>query len=69
MGMHAGQLTVSPRTVRELVDEQFPRWRQLPIRKACSSGTVNAIFRIGAQLAARFPRRTLERIQASTSPA
>jgi aminoglycoside phosphotransferase (APT) family kinase protein len=55
--MHAGQLTVSPGTVRELVDEQFPRWRQLPIRKVCSSGTVNAIFRIGAQLAARFPLR------------
>ncbi len=55
--MHADQLTVSLGTVRELVDEQFPRWRRLPIRKVHSSGTVNAIFRIGGQFAARFPLR------------
>ena len=53
--MHAGQLTVSPQMVRELVDEQFPGWRGLPITGITSSGTVNAIFRIGDELAARFP--------------
>jgi aminoglycoside phosphotransferase (APT) family kinase protein len=53
--MHANQLTVSPETVRRLVDEQFPEWRSLPIRRVPSQGTVNAIFRIGDQLAARFP--------------
>ncbi|MBC6445769.1 aminoglycoside phosphotransferase family protein [Actinokineospora xionganensis] len=68
--MHAGQLTVSPETVRELVDEQFPQWRGLPVRRFPSEGTVNAIFRVGGRLAARFPlnpsdvesaRRELER--------
>jgi aminoglycoside phosphotransferase (APT) family kinase protein len=53
--MHADQLTVSLRTVRELVDEQFPEWRGLRIRSIASQGTVNAIFRIGKRLAARFP--------------
>jgi aminoglycoside phosphotransferase (APT) family kinase protein len=53
--MHAGQLEVSPETVRELVDEQFPRWRGLGIKVVDSPGTVNAIFRIGGQFAARFP--------------
>ena len=53
--MHAGQLTVSAEMVRALVDEQFPRWRGLAIRGVSSSGTVNAIFRIGDRLAARFP--------------
>ncbi len=53
--MHVGQLTVSVRTVRELVDEQFPEWRGLPIRDIGSRGTVNALFRIGDQLVARFP--------------
>jgi aminoglycoside phosphotransferase (APT) family kinase protein len=43
--------------VRELVDEQFPRWRDLPVKAVESPGTVNAIFRIGGQLAARFPLR------------
>ncbi|MBF6328080.1 aminoglycoside phosphotransferase family protein [Nocardia transvalensis] len=53
--MHAGQLTVSPETVRELVDEQFPEWRDLPIRSVTGAGTVNAIFRIGDRFVARFP--------------
>ena len=53
--MHAGQVTVRPETVRRLVGEQFPEWRALPIRRVAASGTVNAIFRIGDRLAARFP--------------
>jgi aminoglycoside phosphotransferase (APT) family kinase protein len=53
--MHANQLTVSVETVRELVDAQFPRWRQLPISRIELMGTVNAIFRLGDGLAARFP--------------
>jgi aminoglycoside phosphotransferase (APT) family kinase protein len=53
--MHPGQLTVSVATVRALVDEQFPQWRHLPITAVQSEGTVNALFRIGPQLAARFP--------------
>jgi aminoglycoside phosphotransferase (APT) family kinase protein len=55
MQMHAGQLTVSTDAVRELVSLQFPRWQGLPVRAVVSHGTVNAIFRIGAGLAARFP--------------
>jgi aminoglycoside phosphotransferase (APT) family kinase protein len=53
--MHSGQLTVTAATVHELVDAQFPEWRTLPIRAVASQGTVNAIFRVGDQLAARFP--------------
>jgi aminoglycoside phosphotransferase (APT) family kinase protein len=53
--MHANQLAVSVETVRELIDKQFPEWRGLPIRSIASQGTVNAIFRIGDQFAARFP--------------
>ncbi|MGN9909603.1 aminoglycoside phosphotransferase family protein [Phytohabitans sp. LJ34] len=53
--MHADQLRVSPETVRELVEEQFPRWRGRPVQEVASAGTVNAIFRIGDDLAARFP--------------
>lgn len=53
--MHANQLSVPAETVRALVDEQFPRWRLLPVRVLATSGTVNAIFRVGERLAARFP--------------
>jgi aminoglycoside phosphotransferase (APT) family kinase protein len=53
--MHPGQLAISPGTVRELVDAQFPQWRALAIRPVDSAGTVNAIFRIGDHLVARLP--------------
>ena len=55
MDMHPGQLPVEPRTVRALVDEQFPQWRSLAVRRVASTGTVHALFRIGDGLAARFP--------------
>jgi len=53
--MHANQLSVPIAMVRELVDRQFPRWRDLPVRAVPSAGTVNALFRIGARFVARFP--------------
>ena len=53
--MHPDQLTIPLATVRKLVDAQFPRWRDLPIDRFASQGTVNALFRIGERLAARFP--------------
>jgi hypothetical protein len=33
---------------------QFPQWRGLPVRPVASHETVNAIFRVGAGLVARF---------------
>lgn len=53
--MHPGQLTVATETVRVLVAAQFCEWRNLRIRRIASTGTVNAIFRIGDALAGRFP--------------
>lgn len=55
MNMHAGQLSVPADMVRALVDQQFPQWRRLPVKQVASEGTVNAIFRVGEDLAARFP--------------
>ena len=55
--MHDDQLDVPVETVCALVSRQFPQWRRLPVRRVHASGTVNAIFRIGGELAARFPLR------------
>jgi aminoglycoside phosphotransferase (APT) family kinase protein len=55
MTMHADQLAISVTVVRDLIDGQFPRWRGLPVSRVASPGTVNAIFRIGDGLTARFP--------------
>ncbi|MGZ4687721.1 phosphotransferase [Oryzihumus sp.] len=55
MTMHAGQLHVDAQTVRRLIEVQFPQWRGLPVTELRTPGTVNAIFRMGDDLAARFP--------------
>jgi aminoglycoside phosphotransferase (APT) family kinase protein len=52
--MHQG-LAIAADTVWRLVNEQFPQWRRLPVREVSTVGTVNAIFRIGEHLVARFP--------------
>lgn len=68
--MHPDQLKVPVEVVHRLVDEQFPSWSGMPIKPVASLGTVNALFRIGEHLVARFPlqgddveetRRWLER--------
>lgn len=53
--MHENQLDVTVDVVRELVESQFPEWASLSIDRVASGGTVNAIFRVGEGLAARFP--------------
>jgi aminoglycoside phosphotransferase (APT) family kinase protein len=55
--MHDDQLEVGADTVRRLVTEQFPQWDKLAVREMPAAGTVNAIFRIGDEMAARFPLR------------
>ncbi|WP_436738660.1 aminoglycoside phosphotransferase family protein [Streptomyces sp. BBFR102] len=41
--------------VRRLVCAQFPEWAGLPVRRFPSGGTVNAMFRLGEELAVRLP--------------
>ncbi|MEU8228032.1 aminoglycoside phosphotransferase family protein [Actinoplanes sp. NPDC048967] len=55
--MHADQVDVGPADVAGLVAAQFPQWRDRPVRPVTSHGTVNALFRLGGDLVARFPLR------------
>jgi len=57
MAMHEDELAIHDDVVTALIAAQFPQWSHLPVRRVASSGTVNAIFRIGDGLAARFPLR------------
>lgn len=52
--MHEGQIELSTDDVAALIREQFPHWADHPIRAVESHGTVNALFRIGDDLVARF---------------
>jgi len=58
--MHDDEIDVSEEVARHLIGSQFPEWAQRPIRRIRSSGTVNAIFKIGDELAARFPLRAAD---------
>ncbi len=55
--MHDDELDIDTDVVRELIATQFPEWSGETLNRIHGSGTVNAIFRIGDRLAARFPLR------------
>lgn len=55
--MHIDELDVGVELVRQLVEAQFPQWAGLPIERVEQGGTVNAIFRLGDELAVRLPLR------------
>lgn len=67
MKMHADEVDTDPELVRRLLAGQFPQWADLPIQPVPSSGTENALYRIGEDMVARLPRRkwgrTLEKEQ------
>jgi aminoglycoside phosphotransferase (APT) family kinase protein len=54
--LHDGEADIDAELVRRLVTAQFPRLRDLPVRAVPSTGTVNAIYRLGDHLYARLPR-------------
>ncbi len=54
--MHEGEVDIEVGLVRNLLDDQLPQFRQLPLEAMRSTGTVNAIFRLGDGLCVRLPR-------------
>ncbi|GIF75757.1 aminoglycoside phosphotransferase family protein [Asanoa siamensis] len=54
--MHPGELPITEDLVARLVADQFPAWAGRPVTRVASSGTVNALFRLGDDLVARLPR-------------
>lgn len=61
--MHDGELPIDEALVARLLAAQLPELASLPVRAWPSTGTVNAIFRLGDHLTARLPR--LERYAAA----
>jgi aminoglycoside phosphotransferase (APT) family kinase protein len=55
--MHADELEIDEPLVRRLLRQRFPEWADRPLRRVEPEGTVNAIFRLGEDLAVRLPRR------------
>lgn len=58
--MHADQVHIDVEIARAMIRDQFPELDDLPIEAFRGTGTDHAIFRIGADLAARFPLRAID---------
>jgi aminoglycoside phosphotransferase (APT) family kinase protein len=63
--LHEGEVEIDEELVRRLVAAQLPQLSDLPFREVRSTGTVNAIFRLGDELCVRLPR--LEKYTSSLS--
>ena len=54
--MHADEVAIDEALVGRLVASQFPEYGGLPLSFVRSTGTVNAIYRLGESLCVRLPR-------------
>lgn len=54
--MHADEIDTDASMVAALLAAQFPAWTDLAIRRVESSGTDNAMYRLGDDMVARLPR-------------
>lgn len=62
--MHADQLHIDAALAAALIDAQFPDYRGLPVVRLDGAGTVNAIFRVGEHVTARFPLQPRDPLKA-----
>jgi aminoglycoside phosphotransferase (APT) family kinase protein len=53
--LHPGQVDIDEGLVRRLLAAQFPAWAGLPLVPVASTGTVNALYRLGNELVVRLP--------------
>ncbi|MEH0069079.1 hypothetical protein V6L77_00195 [Pannonibacter sp. Pt2-lr] len=53
--MHADDLPVTDALIHALLARQAPQWAQLPLSRVASTGTDNALYRIGEDLVLRIP--------------
>ena len=54
--MHIDEVDTNVSLVRRLLAAQFPQWADLPLEPVPSTGTVNAIYRLGDEMVVRLPR-------------
>lgn len=54
--MHDGELDIDAGLVRALLQSQHSEWADLPLQRVRSSGTDNALFRLGPDMVVRMPR-------------
>jgi aminoglycoside phosphotransferase (APT) family kinase protein len=56
--LHPDEMPIDERLVQRLLTTQLPQFCHLPIRALTTQGTDNVIFRLGAELSVRLPRKS-----------
>jgi aminoglycoside phosphotransferase (APT) family kinase protein len=55
--LHSDEIPIDAEMVRGLVGRAMPAFADAPVRRLASSGSTNALFRLGEELLARLPRQ------------
>jgi aminoglycoside phosphotransferase (APT) family kinase protein len=55
--LHPDEIPIDAALVRELVSRAMPAYADAPVRRLVSSGSTNALFRLGEDLLVRLPRQ------------
>src|SRR5262245_26670086 len=63
MRLHADERSADVGLVRRLLQAQFPQWSALALAAVPSAGTDHALYRLGAALLVRLPRRPAAALQ------
>ena len=66
--MHEDEIDTDAALVRRLIAAQFPRWAALDVTPVVSSGTDNAMYRLGGEMAVRLPRHLAAARQVDKEP-
>lgn len=54
--MHVDEVSTDAALVQRLLSAQFPDWASLPLGRVPSTGTDNALYRLGEEMVVRLPR-------------
>lgn len=54
--MHPDEVDIDVALVTALIDNQFPQYQGLPLKRVESAGTDHAMYRLGPELVVRLPR-------------
>ncbi len=55
--LHANEVAIDDDLVRRLLADQFPQWAHLPVGRVRVPGSDHVLFRLGAELVVRLPRK------------
>jgi len=54
--MHIDEVDINPELIKDLLQEQFPKWENQPLQLMHPEGTDNAMYRLGNDKLIRLPR-------------